>query len=805
MTPQDDPRAAEALYTFLKGEQPAVGPELPAAEAALAAALKAHAAGLYPDPVFQAALESRLTHPPRRTVWLNLPALGRLAAWGGLAAALLLGLVWTMRNVLPRPQPGVATPLASPAGLESTATPLPQASATPAAVAPTPQEMIYTSSMLEGDLILKSAFPSGPADAAIYTLQPPEKLTVESTRRLAEQLGIQGGVYQVPRIQPGWISYMTTDGSASLQMNNSPLAFDYIPFTNRQPRRSDATYPPAAERLAKAEAFLKEHGLLNFAYKAEAPDEPGDVVRFYATLDHDLPIQREANSGASLVVYFNPQGQITNVNANRSTYQEVGRVPIISAEQAWAKFIDPNAAQGITTGSGYSRPATDWRTWEHSYPTGQRVELFTYVSVFPSAEPGGAPWITVGGVQATGNLDGLAAAAPEMTLMQIWGQYETGPKGQMTFNVEGWQKSAIPDRLYVGQIERQGDKGYLQTADRKLLIPDLPADVGPGAETTIQGVLIEEPEPMLVWSTISQGAGGGGGGGGGGTMMAEISLNGPAATATPGATPTPIPTALPLAQPGQRLEGVEAEVWGVIYQYSDEVRQIKLTLNLPDSDQWPGGLTVNLESPDLEKVAAYYRQPVRVWGVIRASETSPNDPMPLLALERIEPIYPNLEMKVWFGKVQKATLDGKEALLFTDNEDGQTYVLKDTIDDPELYPWVNETVVVEGMVVPGETYAGLPLLHDFVVAPGQAIDAARYEPHSLTLPVIQEGRASTEAQLGYIEQIELIYYTENYDGATVEEGAPPAYVQPMWRFSGRYNSGGTFEILVQATDPAYLK
>jgi hypothetical protein len=51
-----------------------------------------------------------------------------------------------------------------------------------------------------------------------------------------------------------------------------------------------------------------------------------------------------------------------------------------------------------------------------------------------------------------------------------------------------------------------------------------------------------------------------------------------------------------------------------------------------------------------------------------------------------------------------------------------------------------------------------------------------------------------------IEKIELAYFAHDQRWQNYE----PAYLQPVWRFSGHYEDGSEFEILVQALKPEFL-
>ena len=79
--------------------------------------------------------------------------------------------------------------------------------------------------------------------------------------------------------------------------------------------------------------------------------------------------------------------------------------------------------------------------------------------------------------------------------------------------------------------------------------------------------------------------------------------------------------------------------------------------------------------------------------------------------------------------------------------------------------------------------------------------------HSISLePVIfpQPGKAGSR-RIGTVTKIELAYYTDEPRYSSRMPEAPLPFVQPVWRFTGTYDDGATFELTVQALNPLYLK
>ncbi len=81
------------------------------------------------------------------------------------------------------------------------------------------------------------------------------------------------------------------------------------------------------------------------------------------------------------------------------------------------------------------------------------------------------------------------------------------------------------------------------------------------------------------------------------------------------------------------------------------------------------------------------------------------------------------------------------------------------------------------------------------------------EYHSISLApvVLHEPGTAGSRRIGTVTKIELAYYTDEPRYNNHEPGTPLPFVQPVWRFSGTYDDGASFELIVQALNPLYLK
>jgi hypothetical protein len=244
------------------------------------------------------------------------------------------------------------------------------------------------------------------------------------------------------------------------------------------------------------------------------------------------------------------------------------------------------------------------------------------------------------------------------------------------------------------------------------------------------------------------------------------------------------------------------------------------------SDGWEGTLTVTiLKSPDgsertqynflvsgggyyrlegdLESLFAYNNRPIKVWGPIH--EDDPAVGM-VIAVERYEIPYPDLNFSILHGRQSNQTMEGEILTIFTTDE-GQSFVVlmaDGSVNSYQADPGMAD-VVVEALAIPGESYMGHPAIRIFSSA--LAINPKTNEPFELTVtadqPQVIEDQPveAFENPTMTIEAVQLIYYTKDTSFKPTDS---PAYVQPMWLFTGHYSNGDEFEIMVQDLRDEYL-
>ncbi len=837
MTPQEIDREVELLYAYIKGEVPRSTPDLPKEQADLAASLQAAARQIQPDPRFQTALENQLVtalqnagpRPGRNT---RPSHAGRISwasaiAWGIGALLLLLGLSWVLNNLVPRPAPGARPAIQPvyPAPSAEPAYPYPQpaepdspypGAAYPAPYPPPPNNpgtpaptVVITASvasevyslpqMPDVDFTLQAAFPETPGGVAVYQQAPWPALTVESARSAALRLGIDGEVYQASNDPSESAGFMVSDGFARVTFEGAAPRFQYI--IDSRSALSTNQSPSGEQARAAAEDFARQNGPQTFEYRAENDAAYPGLVSLVQTLA-GTPVHYYPMGAAQMQIQVSRQGQVGSAISSILDARPVGSYPIISAQEAWQKALSPATQSGVemftTSGS-----QSDRKMWQREYPLGSRVELFGYASAYESVTPGQPPLIVLNDFPLSGNTQGLAQVASANNFLQVWGQFEANTQGWRRLRVEGWQVSAFTTKNLGGTIERQGGQGYLVTADQKLLLPDLPEDVAQGEKVYVSGVPVQGTDSLLdwtmVWTMISTGVMGGGGGGGG-TGFSEPNLEGNSGTPLP---PEPTPTPAPL--PVKSLEGAQGKPMIFIHQYSDGSSKIEATMELEPSPALPDGLYVHLDGPGVNGIEAYHNLPVRVWGTFE--DTSGTQTPQMLTVERVEPLYPEAEVQAWLGSAELATLEGQEVLLFTDQQ-GEQFVLHSSIhnlgsDLDALPQGEGKPLIVEGFQQPDGQFAGYAVLYNLILVPVMGVNDLKDYQVMSTKPITIESDMVNEPQSVAIEKIELIYVANDLIHATAPGDSP--YVQPVWLFSGHYANGATFDLLVQALKPEYLK
>ena len=647
-------------------------------------------------------------------------------------------------------------------------------SAVQPASAPAAASPLLPGIVLQLQVDFQEALPDG---APLFQVQSWPALETETARQIAGELGVSGGIYQPPSFPPGEPGVMVAGETGSLEARSAGqwLYLAAPGAANPLPGLEVAT----PEQTAGLILTLERLGLLSYPYQPQAA-QPGQAQ--IAQLAASAPLIFESGTPAGVDALFAADGSTGQIDYRPLLLEETGTFPIISAREAWERLTAAQP-QGVILLESWPEPS---HTWQRPHPAGERAELFGRLQVLQPLEPSAAPLVLLQGYPLSGELAPLLQAN-QGQLWQVWGQMETGEAGGQRLNVEGWQVAAFPETSLTGRVEGQGDELFLQTGRQQVLLPDAPQELTQGQVVTAGGVLIEggasgETAPRIEWWTLTSEAPGARRGPG----FQPLVVHGQAAAAEPAPPP-------PAVQPGERVEGETALLNAIVHQYADGQRQ-ELTLTLEASEQRPESLLANVEAPAPPGLAAFHRLPLRVWGEFVAVDGS----LPTLRVERVEPLYPGLTTQAWLGLLETVELEGGARLRFT-AQDGQAYVLGATPITGDLGPLpgaAGEAVIIEGFVPPDQSYAGLPVLNALLIAPAQG--RADLEGYEMAPPVVQEPGSAVPPDTAVIERIDLVYVAPDLRYAPGGASAAPAFAQPAWRFSGVYNNGIRFTLLVQA-------
>ena len=805
---------------------------------------------------FASELEERLriAHQPKMS-WFasSFKQVSPTLRWVGLV--LLLGLVlnWSIKSLIPAPQPATDNTFTPEVTVDEGATPIPDSGG---------YDWRGTK------LYLATVVPKLPTDAKVYSLKDEQPATVDIARVLATQFGIQGNVYETPGRLAGIPGYLVTDGKQRLYIH-SALNYDYYSEYSIFSFLSGGKNISNEQASAAIDAFMKAHGM-DFEYQIEnAHQLPGAFYVVPLTPD-GLPVRYDYNMPSRFEFTVNNDGQIVLMSSYRVDYGLVDTYGIRTAEEAFQQVLgSSNVMQNGVLEITYSGGILNEYFWQRAYPDNQTVTIYGQPIAYPAAETDASPFVSIGQYTATGNISGIENI-DSSNYVEAIGQFTT-ENGIRIFNVETWRILDSQETSISGILHREGDQVILMANDgsgEEYIIEGAPTDVPlntpPDEQLNVNGFLMNG---NFNWTSIQYfpANSGGGGGGGGGTGFYQLNLSG---TPVPflGEMPTPLPnpTSPPanpgnvqyVVQEGDTLLSIAQAFWTTperIFQVngfsSGDILMPGMTIIIPDipgvlADLSPLGKRIErlrgllsitiykkpdgsqrteyilvyipvdkqysymsfqtlLEGIDLQALQAYQNRPIEIWGTI--SGYNKQNLLPIVNVERFNIPFPDLNFQILKGRQRTATIDGQDVILFTTEED-QTYVQSDGLGDVYCCSLVGnegDNVWMEALIVPGDTFGAYPLLRVF--------NAYGSQPTEFTItsdqPYVMDEAPSPENYIpptATIEKVELVYYTPDPRSTPPDPNAGPQYIQPAWRFYGHYSNGDEFEILVQALKQEYL-
>ena len=803
---------------------------------------------------FTADLEEKLrsAHQPKAGWFASFAQISPTLRWVALMILLAVVLSWSIKALIPAPQPASQNTPAIP----NITTPTPDQAVQN--ITPAPGEGIY---FRGATLFMNVPLPDSPGQTNVYKAIESQPATVDYTQSLAQQFGITGEVYLTQGQLPGSTAYMVTDGKQQLVVyaeNNYSYTSDIV--------ENGRTYNGFDNENGEATVreFLQSHG-----FDANVRIVDSGLYGGY-TLQQLSPdgllIEYESYSQPSVHITLDKNGNVLGMTVLMANYDPntVGSYGIISADEALQRVLDDNMSVGKleTSHGGGEENYVPPQVWYNEFPDDQTVTIFGNVLSNKSVDPSKPSISFINSVQAIGNINGLDALENN-TFIEAAGRFVL-ENGVRKFDVDTWDQN-VQFSYVFGEARRQGDQVVFINEDGSnteyvLIDPpaDLPLDVQyPESQITVSGALADG---NLYWTYMDYIADtsniGGGGGGGGGLGFYQLNLSG---------TPIPFPTATPV-QPGSEYTAAELASFirytvqpddtlgSIASAYNVSLSELNRVNNLTDENMiavgWvlvipgvPGPTRLDGEEGSMQvqifakpdgrqreaytfisqKDQSYYQmegdnlkplqdvanRPIKIWGAIRYDETG----APFLALEKFESLYPDLQFEVLTGTQQNTEINGNNAILFTTG--GTTYIQmlpSGGYPDYSSYDGADE-VHLEVLRIPDETYAGYPTLR--VLNSGPATNPAtgeQIELHRTTDKIEVHpdpyGNADTYVQPDVsIERVELVYLTNNPaypDRSNPDAPAGQGYIQPAWHFQGRYSNGDVLDILVQALREEYL-
>lgn len=703
-----------------------------------------------------------------------------------------------------------------------------------------------------GKLFLTQPLPTSPESANVYALTEDAPATAEQARALADQFGLQGELYTTPFIlNPDQTGYVISDGKRLLTV----FTANYFTYSADFQTTNRGLYSAPSDRAETTiRDFLTQYGF-NFPYQITGSGSNGSYNLQQLSPD-GMPMMFDTSSMQVSRITLGKDGEVAYAEFYLMNYDPTpfGSYGIISAEEAFDALLTDTSQIGYTE-SGYGPATEPPQQWYREYPDNLSVTLSASLTKYAAAEAGQPPLFFLDGIQAIGETAALESLNTYRFVV-VTGQFVT-ENGVRKFSVQEIQPG-VPQQNINGTLRSENGETLITDSDGVeyiLLDPPVDLPLGTDPEKSYIGISGILTNGKLDWSSITFFADindMGGGGGGGGYGFYPLNLSG---------TPIPFPTAAAPEQPytpeeiagflqyavqegdtlesiaaeynitvedimaanymteptigmgwilvlpgvpgPTRLDGVEGIVEHTVYVKPDGRERSEYSFITKE-----GGQYYQLAGENLDGLSDRENMPVAVWGTIQYDAAG----FLRLTLEKFEELYPGLEFQVLKGTQELMDLNGAQLVLF--HHEGETYLQLTTSGaGPDSNYFAEGEILLQALLVPGETYAGYPAVRVFYSSP--AIDPTTGQP--LELPSMDDmnrplpdpyGNNETYVQPDFIlDTVELAYYYAvdplmKYDSPDSSTNQP--YVQPIWHFHGHYTNGSEADILIQALKQEFL-
>jgi LysM repeat protein len=217
-----------------------------------------------------------------------------------------------------------------------------------------------------------------------------------------------------------------------------------------------------------------------------------------------------------------------------------------------------------------------------------------------------------------------------------------------------------------------------------------------------------------------------------------------------------------------------------------------------------GMILYTLDGSNLGELDTYNGLPILVSGTL--------GPTGKLLMESYKIPYPDLHFQILKGTQKAQQLSGQDVIIFT-TEDGNSYVeFLATNNQPTgtFTDHVGEVIQQEVLIVPDETFAGMPVAHIYQSAVIQE-NGPELQVQADHISVFNDGSEPGSSGVYVqpnltISKIELVYFVSNpyYQVNDPNYDQRSNDIQPVWHFHGRYDDGTEFDMLIQALKEEFL-
>jgi hypothetical protein len=706
------------------------------------------------------------------------------------------------------------------------------------------------------------AFPDVPEQLPLYqvTMQPVPD-TPETAMAWAASFGLPDPQVFTPLSGEAPLIVIGHDGQ-ELTFHHGPVRM--IEYRSGITMAELSGEPPSLAAAAEtAVTFLAERNLLPPVYQVTDQGTQGrnNPVRL-VSVDLELAGQRLDGSmpyGTSLMV--GPGGEIVNATFSLLEFTALEEYVTIQPAEAVYEAFREGRATVFRTDNRYDQ-ANYSRYYTPPLPThdvGDNVTVTGWVHVLVAAgdqavratllDPvTSAQYILVGEPVAE-----IAEAVTVQTSVEVTGQIvtQTGP-GRWQVAVDEWQleivSSFVPPHCLTGTFETADGEGWLRldeadngrysiqqppdeltSGERIEICLRAEEDMAAGAlnwlhiasppyselELTASSMSVQQVEVIReVVTEIEVG--------GSGTVTEHIIEVGESEAYLPQPVPTapPVPAtsgeeaiAVPILPELPYELGQSVVITGIVQghftaDYQGQINRTDVVLLVDDQDTpLRHGLPILADEALLDELLTdhYWRFITLTGTIVGAPPNRPGSNNRAIQLESYRPAWPEVAPRNFLGHISLENFDGTQALVFTDRETAQQYILNWDIPAEAFTHMVDQAEqqqLVSGLVHPTREMAGLPFIYHIGSRSGSNIETAESADQvavEIEAPVHRRAPDFVtwpgQAEL-VVERMELVYYYEpRYALSSMEMGQQPRLsdepqiARPVWLILARSPDG----------------